>query len=85
MRRVSRVTLVVLGCSVAALGVALVLDLLSLRELSARIGPAPIERLIVVARSQVHHTGAQWGELVAALAGALLAILAARLLAPARR
>jgi hypothetical protein len=73
------------GCALAALGFALVLDLLSLRELLAQYGPRPLGHLATIARAQLEHPGAQAGELAAGLAGLMLVIVAVRGLGLLRR
>ena len=76
---------VVLGCGLAALGFALVLDVLSLRELLAQYGPGPFERVAMAARAHLEHGGAQAGELLTGLAGLFLVIGGGRGLTVARR
>ncbi|MGE3908140.1 MAG: hypothetical protein AB7K36_02225 [Chloroflexota bacterium] len=79
------VLMLAVGCGLAALGFALVLDVLSLRELLAQYGPRPIGQLAIVVRAQMHHPGAQVGELLAGLTGLLLAGCGARGLSLLRR
>ena len=76
---------VALGCGLAALGFALVLDVLSLRELLAQYGPGPFEQLATAAHKHLEHGGAQAGELLTGLAGLFLVICGARGLTVVRR
>ena len=69
---------VVLGCVLAALGFALVLDVLSLRALLAQYGPGSSEQIAMAARAHLEHGGAQAGELLTGLAGLFLVICGAR-------
>lgn len=76
---------VVLGCALAVLGFALVLDVLSLRELLVQYGPGSLGRLTMAARARMEHPGAQAGELATGLTGLIFVVLGAYGLITARR
>jgi hypothetical protein len=77
--------LIGVGVGMALVGFALVLDVLSLREILADYGPSLLWRLTLAARDRVEHDGAQWAELATGLAGLALVLLTLRHVAAPRR
>ena len=66
------------GLALAVVGLLMVADYLSLRELLARTGPESARQLVLSVHFVIEHSGAQLLELGGALLGAAITVLSIR-------